>query len=177
MKHVYNDGGRAAAGFTGKAGDCVTRAIAIATGLPYQAVYDRLAAGNATQRHTSKTKGKKGRRSASNGIYTKRKWFNDYMLSLGFEWVSTMGIGTGCTVHLKDGELPMGRLVVSVSRHMCAVIDGVIHDTHDPNDRGGTIYPPSYTGNVPKGAVWLENGNGWLYKPDRCVYGYYKLKV
>jgi len=34
---------------------------------------------------------------------------------------------------LRAGELPMhGRLVVSLSRHMCAVVHGVIHDTHRP---------------------------------------------
>jgi len=31
-----NDGGRAAAGYKGQAGDCVVRSIAIATGMPYQ---------------------------------------------------------------------------------------------------------------------------------------------
>jgi hypothetical protein len=48
-----------------------------------------------------------------------------------------MGIGTGTTVHLRDGELPMGRLIVACSRHYVAVIDGVIHDTSDPS-RDGT---------------------------------------
>ena len=32
----------------------------------------------------------------------------------------------------------MGRLVVSVSKHMVAVVDGVIIDTQDPS-RGGTL--------------------------------------
>jgi hypothetical protein len=32
MTFVYDDGGRSAAGFKGKTGDCVTRAIAIGTG-------------------------------------------------------------------------------------------------------------------------------------------------
>ena len=35
-------------------------------------------------------------------------------------------------MHLLLGELPSGRLVVSLSRHYTAVLDGVIHDTHDP---------------------------------------------
>jgi len=35
-KFVRDDGGRAAAGREGDAGDCVTRAIAIATGIPYR---------------------------------------------------------------------------------------------------------------------------------------------
>ncbi len=37
-----------------------------------------------------------------------------------------MQIGSGCTVHLRADELPSGRLVVSVSRHLTAVIDCVI---------------------------------------------------
>jgi hypothetical protein len=35
------------------------------------------------------------------------------------------------------GRAAAGRLVVSVSGHMVAVIDGVIHDNHDCS-RGGT---------------------------------------
>ena len=34
-----NDGGRTAAGYKGKAGDCVVRSIAIVSGLPYQKIY------------------------------------------------------------------------------------------------------------------------------------------
>ena len=42
LKLKVNDGGRQAAGFKGKAGDCVVRSIAIATGLSYQKVYQDL---------------------------------------------------------------------------------------------------------------------------------------
>jgi hypothetical protein len=42
MDFVYNDGGRAAAGYKGRAGDCVVRAIAIATQKPYQEIYDAI---------------------------------------------------------------------------------------------------------------------------------------
>jgi hypothetical protein len=55
-----------------------------------------------------------------------------------------MAIGQGCKVHLRATELPAGRLIVQVSKHLVAVIDGVIRDTSDPS-RGG----------------------------KRCVYGYY----
>jgi hypothetical protein len=51
MKIVIDDGGRAAAGFKGSAGDCVCRAIAIASGRHYKEVYDRIAEGMATQRN------------------------------------------------------------------------------------------------------------------------------
>ncbi len=144
MRHEYNDGGRAAAGFKGKADDCVARAVAIASGRPYADVYARLAKETGAQRS-----GKAGKRAASarDGINTTRAWFRAYMRELGFEWFPTMRIGTGTMVHLRDGELPStGSYVVSVSKHMCAVVDGVIHDTHDPS-RNGT----------------------------RCVYGYWAL--
>lgn len=171
MKYQYNDGGREAAGFKGTAGDCVTRAVCIAAQMPYDEVYERLSRGMQTQRTTKRGSAKS---SARNGVNTGRKWFKDYMAAIGFEWISTMGIGTGCQVHLADGELPMGRLVVRVSKHVCAVIDGVIHDNHDPSERAATIYPAHHA-DIPKGAYQMDNGS-WCYKPDRCVYGYWILR-
>lgn len=149
MTHIHDDGGRKEAGYTGSTGDCVTRSIAIAAGLPYKEVYDALAKGNQTQRSSKYDKrSKAGKRTARNGISTTRKWFKDYMQQLGFEWTPTMQIGSGCKVHLKADELPAGRLIVALSRHYAAVIDGVVHDLYDPS-RGGT----------------------------RCVYGYWKAKA
>jgi hypothetical protein len=158
MQYVRNDGGREAAGYKGGAGDCVARAIAIATGRPYQEVYTALAEGTGSQRRSKHDRGTRGR-TARNGINVRRKWFREYMASIGMVWVPTMQIGSGCTVHLVDGELPSGRLVVAVSKHYTAVIDGVIHDTHDPQ----------------RATMW--------YKPDmtldrvshRCVYGYWRV--
>jgi hypothetical protein len=51
-----DDGGRAAAGYKGKTGDCVVRSIAIVTGRPYQKIYDELYKANEDFRTTSKTK-------------------------------------------------------------------------------------------------------------------------
>jgi hypothetical protein len=148
MLFVRDDGGRVAAGFSGNVGDCVCRSIAIAWGRPYREIYDPLARGNETQRRSKRTHpAHYGVRSASIGIYVQRKWFKDYMRALGFEWVPTMRIGQGCEVHLRANELPMGRLVVEVSKHSTAVIDGVIHDTYNPSRNG-----------------------------MRCVYGYWRFK-
>ena len=135
MMWVPNDGGRQAAGFRGEARDCVCRSIAIVTGRPYAEVYKRLADGTGDQRA-----GKRGRkaRSAAHGISTGRKWFRDYMAEMGLRFVPLMHIGSGCTAHLRDGEswIPHGRVIVSVSKHYTAMIDGVIHDTHDPSRDG-----------------------------------------
>lgn len=143
IEFVFDDGGRQEAGYKGRAGDCVCRAVTIASCKPYGEIYKALADGTATQRASKLTK--KRPRSARNGINVRRKWFKDYMQSLGFEWVPTMGIGTGCKVHLRADELPSGRIVAQVSNHFTAIIDGVLHDTYDCS-RSGT----------------------------RCVYGYWK---
>jgi hypothetical protein len=144
MRHVYDDGGRAAAGFRGEADDCVARAIAIATELPYKQVYAELNELGQAERGFYNRVGRRVKSSARLGVF--KPTTRAYMEALlGWVWQPTMGIGTGCTVHLRDGELPAGRLVVQVSRHLVAVVDGVVHDTFDPT-RDGT----------------------------RCVYGYYR---
>lgn len=140
MEWKYNDGGRKAAGYRGDTGDCVVRSIAIATGKPYQEVYD------AMNELARKTRGKRAKKSnARTGV--SRIVYQRYLESLGWEWVGTMKIGSGCKVHLKKSELPDGPIIARVSRHLCAVIDGVVHDTHDPG-RDGT----------------------------RCVYGYFQRR-
>lgn len=141
MQITITDGGRRAAGYKGEARDCVTRAVAIATSKPYQEIYDMV---QSTQRTERRPKNGSGPSSPRPWSGVRKDTTKRLMASLGWHWTPTMGIGTGCRVHLRDGELPMGRLVVSVSKHLVAVIDGVVHDSNDPT-RGGT----------------------------RCVYGYW----
>jgi hypothetical protein len=129
MQHVQNDGGREAAGYKGKAGDCVCRSIAVATGKPYQEVYDRLAYGMATQRRSKRSGKSHGVRSARNGVSTKRKWFKDYMAELGAVWWPTCQIGLGAA---PISTLPQtGKLIVAFRKHYAAMIDGVLYDTFD----------------------------------------------
>ena len=129
---IITDGGRKAAGFTKRAGDCITRAVTIAAELDYQKVWDDFTLINSKNRIGNRTvKNAKG--NADTGVYFNRKASKDYMKALDFEWVPTMKIGSGCTVHLRKGELPTkGRMVVNVSGHQVAVIDGIADDTHDP---------------------------------------------
>lgn len=142
MRYQYDDGGREAAGFKGYAGDCVTRAISIALHLPYEGVYDELSERMAAIGQP---------RSARNGI--PRKVYEAYLAEQGWVWVPTMSIGSGCTVHLSDelykhayGETVYGvALIARLSKHVCAVVNGFVRDTHDPR-RDGT----------------------------RCVYGYFR---
>jgi len=130
MNFVYNDGGRAAAGYKGQTGDCVTRSISIATGLSYEEIYSKINLIAEGER----PRGNKKRSNARSGVkkYTYRKLLSD----LGWEWTPTMTVGSGCKVHLKADELPAGTLIVAVSKHLTVVKDGVIYDTHDCSRNG-----------------------------------------
>lgn len=129
QRWVYDDGGRAAAGYRGSTGDCVTRAIAIATEMSYQEVYDDLFV---LARIGGKKKGTVSPRTGVRPNVTRT-----YLAQLGWTWTPTMQIGSGTTVHARADELPAGRLILRLSKHIVAMIDGVIHDTHDPT-RDGT---------------------------------------
>lgn len=125
MKFNYNDGGRSKY-FKGKANDCVCRAVAIASGKDYKEIYDRI---NELAKKERITKNRKSRSSARDGVY--KVTSSKLLKELGFKFVATMGIGTGCKVHLKADELPKGTIICKVSTHLVAVIDGVINDTYD----------------------------------------------
>ena len=126
---VYDDGGRAAAGFRGQASDCVTRAIAIAAELDYREVYDMVNHYGATEAT--------GRMRSAARLGPPMRAVRRLLGDLGWVWVPTMRVGQGCQVHLVGGELPGGRVIARVSGHLAAVVDGVVRDTHDPS-RGGS---------------------------------------
>lgn len=139
MQFVYSTGGREKYYNAIKVGDCVTRAICNATGKDYKEVYD-LINSYAAREHI--TKRKKTKSDARNGV--SKDTVYRVLTDMGWTWVPTMFIGRGCQVHLKEGELPMGTLIVSVSKHLTCVKDNVLYDTYD-----------------------CTRGN------SRCVYGYY----
>jgi hypothetical protein len=147
---VFDDGGRSAAGFRGQAGDCVARSIAIAAQLPYRTVYDALNLAAKAEPVSGRTS------SARNGV--QRPTIRRFLSGLGWSWTPTMRVGSGTTVHLCPEELPLGRLIVSCSKHLTAVIDGVIHDTHDPS-RGGTRCVYGYW-SKPEGARFIAGSSG-----------------
>ncbi len=118
MEFVWNDGGRAASGFVGLAGDCVTRAIAIASGSAYRDVYNLL--GEASQ---------KSPRSGMSVTVAEQ-----YLLEHGWESVVLDG------VKFTSASLPKGVLVAHISKmnntahHFSAVIDHVVHDTWNASE-------------------------------------------
>jgi hypothetical protein len=126
IRWEYTDGGRAAAGFKGRAGDCATRAIAIATGDDYSAVYKQI--NTIAARHPARGS------SARTGVHA--VIMHEYLQAIGWGWVATMKVGSGCRVHLTEADLPSGRLIARLSKHYAAVIDKVLFDTHDSSRDG-----------------------------------------
>lgn len=134
LEYKYNDGGRSQYYKTSMVRDCVTRAIAIASNKDYKEIYNLV---------KSYLKPKK---SPNNGV--PNKLVKKIMTDLGYQWVSKMSIGTGCTTHLSQDEIPMDKIIIcNVSRHVVAVVNGVVNDTFD----------------------CTRDGN-------RCVYGYWIVK-
>lgn len=110
----YDDGGRVEAGYKGSASDCACRAVAIATGRPYQEVYDTIKALARRERPKKESQRSCPRRGVRRDLMKK------LMACYGWSWTPTMLIGSGCTTHLAVGELPQGRLITALSKHYSA---------------------------------------------------------
>lgn len=115
---VYDDGGRDAVApkADDELGDCVTCAIAIADRRPYAEVYDMV--------------DKFGRAAGYLGIAclgVPHGLTKELMSEItGWRWVPLYNAA------LVTGDLPDEfRLIAVMPNHMCAVIDGVIHDVRD----------------------------------------------
>lgn len=131
MKFVYSDGGRSNYFNKINVGDCVTRAIANATGKDYMEVYKAI---NELAKAETKSKRRSGKSSARNGVY--KITYDKYIKTLGWKWIPTMRIGQGCKVHLQEDELPKGTLIVRLSKHLTCVKNGVLYDTYDCTREG-----------------------------------------
>jgi hypothetical protein len=133
---VKDDGGRKAAEYGRAAGDCVARAITIATGKSYAEVFEALKEEHARYvkrlkpgSHAAKYEAGRRTEPVANGCDPKVS--SAYLKSLGWQYTQLRE-----RVCLQAGALPSGRLIVDVHRHYLALIDGVIHDTYDSGGQG-----------------------------------------
>lgn len=116
----YSDGGRSIAGYYSNTGDCVVRALANTLGSSYMSLYEfsnKFARAN-----------ERNRRIKSGNVYG---WYDEtlkkIMRHFGFKWVAKRtSVKTPLQIPRK------GKVVVSLMGHVCAVVDGVILDTHNP---------------------------------------------
>jgi hypothetical protein len=140
---VKDDGGRQASGIARAAGrkdgagDCVVRAIAIATGKPYLEVHEAITVAKVgdvyagDREYTKRAKRRGGIRAFDPDHGCSDEAYGPYLKSLGWSYTSSKG-----RVRLRADELPRGRLMVQIRGHLVAVIDHVIYDTHDCGGAG-----------------------------------------
>jgi len=152
---LYNDGGRSESGYVNSDRDCTVRSIAIATDLNYKVVHKDLSKLN---KANSTKIGANSARYAN----TTMPVIKEYLNSLGWKWIPTMIFGQGCKVHLHKDELPSGRIIARLSKHITCMIDGVINDVSNPQ-RGAL--------------VGVRNGKPFRQSEKRCVYGYWIKEV
>ena len=124
MEYQYNDGGRKAAGFKGTAGDCGARAMTIALGLDYKAVYKELAQANSDNGRA---------KSARNGI--NKDTYTEVLKRHGWEWVTAPRF-TGRRARCSD--MPKGMVIARQAHHFVAVLSfrrPKRSATHAPNKK------------------------------------------
>ena len=94
LEFNHNDGGRKAAGYKGDAGDCVTRAIAIATGNGYETTRSDLM--EVTKGFKGKSRSKVAKRvksnSVRNGVF--REIYRPYLEAIGWKRVGLQKLAT-----------------------------------------------------------------------------------
>jgi cellobiose-specific phosphotransferase system component IIA len=133
---IYNDGGRADAGYKGSTGDCVVRAIAIAEQRDYEEVRRELMEYNRNYANTSRSRIAK--KIQKRGATTRRgNWKRVYEKLLDNNgWTKHAKIRVGSTdrCYMLKSDIPSGRVLLKVRRHLVACVDHVINDTWDSRE-------------------------------------------
>lgn len=117
LGYQFNDGGRLAAGYKGRAGDCVPRAIAIALNLPYKQVRKELDDLNREMTGGLQKSTQNGTEaSVSHRFLTDRGW---KLTLLNKAYLKDIDV--------KDAP----RIIAVMPRHTAAIINNTVLDTWD----------------------------------------------
>jgi len=129
IRYTFNDGGRADAGYKGKTGDCVVRAIAIASRKPYKEVYGAMAktmqqAGYRASGNAYNQRPRAGNKPARNA----RDVQQDVLKQFGYTKVRLLH---GARPTYTDAYSMYGDCIVGTTKHIAALVDGALHDIFD----------------------------------------------
>ena len=133
IDYRYDDGGREAAGYRGRTGDCVVRAIAICAGKDYRAVYLTMAEhmkrnGYAASGNAYAIRERSRKAPRLKGQITARR-VQDRVLELyGFRKVR---LPAGARPTFTEAHRRFGDCIVGTTKHVAAVVDGALRDTFD----------------------------------------------
>lgn len=130
LPHVLTDGGRKEAGYKGSTGDCVIRAIAVATGEKYKDIYKAIfamAKANPTFRQAMYPH----RCSPRFGVY--QEHYQEYLEARGWKWIPATELQPESGKITEENIKMVGTAIIKVHRHLMAVKDGVVHDSFPPS--------------------------------------------
>lgn len=121
-EYIKDDGGRAAAGFRGRSGDCGVRALAIALSIPYKDAR-KLAKEFAL-------KGRQRSRAISDGLYAED--FASIMHYLGWRRIKAPRFDRR---KARFDDIPARRAILNMARHWAVLENGNIRDAWDSRER------------------------------------------
>ena len=133
IDYQYDDGGREAAGYRGRTGDCVVRAIAVCARQDYRAVYLTMAEqmkrnGYAASGNAYAIRERSRRAPRRKGQISARR-VQDRVLELyGFRKVR---LPAGARPTFTEAHRRFGDCIVGTTKHVAAVVDGALRDTFD----------------------------------------------
>ena len=133
IDYRYDDGGRESAGYRGRTGDCVVRAIAICTGEDYRAVYLTMAEhmkrnGYAASGNAYATRQRNRKAPRRKGQIAARRVQDRVLEVYGFRKVR---LPAGARPTFTEAQHQFGDCVVGTTKHVAAIVDGALRDTFD----------------------------------------------
>ena len=133
IDYRYDDGGREDAGYRGRTGDCVVRAIAICTGEDYRAVYATMAEhmksnGYAASGNAYATRERNRKAPRSKGQIAARRVQDRVLEAYGFRKVR---LPAGARPTFTEAHHQFGDCVVGTTKHVAAIVNGALRDTFD----------------------------------------------
>ena len=149
----YDDGGRAAAGFKGDTGDCVVRAIAILTGVPYADVYRRTATA---MRHGGYSASGNGyRHKPRRGLHPRMSARTIQSLVKTSYGLRRVNLGRGPRPTYTEAWLLHGDCLVGTARHISAIVDETLCDTFDSRIYDARMYGGSAAEERKAQSIWI----------------------
>jgi hypothetical protein len=145
---VICDGGREDAGYKGNVGDCVTRAITIATAWEANGQYEyekhrsELMKRKAAWRKTSRSRRAKASKSNSVRNGTPKDVYRPYLEDLGWKRVSLVKFGDPTRKEMVKEDIPNDIVILEVRKHIVACINHTVIDTWDC--RESTLFVDGY---------------------------------
>ena len=153
--YIEDDGGRAAAGYSGHTGDCVVRAIAILTGQKYAEIYALMT--RAMKQAGYRASGDGYRQTARPGFKPRLSARQVQNLVKHAYGLHRIPLGPGPKPTYTQAWILHGNCLVGTTKHVSAIVDAALRDTFDHRIYDATLYGRSPEEQRKAQSVWLRD--------------------